>query len=383
MSVVRALAFGVALAAGVVGAGTTPPAVGSAGNFVAIVNGRPWPTSFRPYCRNRDRTPRAPCPLNNTLPDEPILAAKSGLIVAAMQRHGDLEFGFWRNEDSGGFPVYRAGSSDPVVRVTCTRYCQAPTISINIPAKARPEAAICPGDCQMGVIEADGTEYALYGQRPAYNGGATLSVIGLGWLNILGPGVDPDGGSLTYPGRGGGNVGNGIMFATFSEPTVAEIRSGSIAHALNINVVCGSGQVYPGSMNKSCADFGYAGPAAGARFQLVLTDAQIDGAARNAIGYEAARTAPWERTVLHAMHDYGAYATVTCGRACGDRINIYIENGTQYTAFGSTWPVTTFDWTSPGNNGGVGSVPRNWLPGGLTWSTALRIVDPCYALETC
>jgi hypothetical protein len=235
----------------------------------------------------------------------------------------------------------------------------------------------------MSVIEPDGVEYALYGQSPAYSGGATLSVKGLAWASISGSGVDPKGESLHYPGNGGGNSGNGIMFATFSEPTVAEITAGLISHALNINTVCGSGQVYPGSTNKSCADFGYTGPAAGARFQLVLTNAQIDGAAGNSIGYNAAHTAPWERVILHAMHSYGAYATITCGRACGDRINIYLENGTQYTSFGGTWPVSTFNWASPGNNGGAGSVPRNWLPGGLSWTTALRIVDPCYALETC
>jgi hypothetical protein len=387
MRIKYALAFGLALTAGFssgsINASTVKATSTTASNYELLENGSPWPAKFRPYCENVVKTPRAPCPLNSRLPESPVTAPHSAAIISAMQTHGDLEFGFWRGEDAGGMPVYHANAHDPIVTVTCTRYCQGASVAINIPAKARPEAAICPGDCQMSVIEPNGVEYALYGQNPPYNGGATLSVMGLGWASIAGSGVDPKGVSLTYPGNGGGDVGNGIMFATFSEPTVAEINAGIIPHALNINTVCGSGQVYPGSTNKSCADYGYTGPAAGARFQLVLTDAQIDGAAPNTIGYHAAETAPWERVILRAMHDYGAYATITCGRACGDRINIYMENGTQYAAFGRTWPVSTFNWSSSGNNGGIGIVPRNWVPGGLSWVKALRIVDPCYALETC
>jgi hypothetical protein len=364
-----------------------PGAAGSATNYTQIVNGQPWPTTFRPYCVNAAKNPIAPCPFNNTLPDSgATLAANSATIVTAMNNAGDLEFGFWHNEDGGGVPVYAAKASDPVVTVTCTRYCQAGSAQINIPAQARPETAICnsSGDCQMGVIEPDGTEYALYGQQPAYSGGSTLQVVGLAWGPISGSGVDPNFMSLAFPGRGGGDVANGTMMATLSEPTVAEISSGTIYHALNINVACESGQVFPGSPAEDCASkFGYTGPPAGSRFQLALTNAQIDGAASNTIGYNAASTAPWERAILHAMHNYGAYATITCGRGCGDRINMYMENGTQYSSFGGTWPVSTYDWSSPGNNGSVGNVPTNWKPGGLNWATALQIVNPCYALELC
>jgi hypothetical protein len=366
-------------------AGPTTPGSGSAANYTQIVNGQPWPTSFRPYCANAVKNPSAPCPLNNALPDSgATLASGSSAIVTAMSAAGDLEFGFWHGEDAGGVPVYTATASDPLVTVTCTQYCQAGSVAINIPSNARPEAAICPGDCQMAVIEPSGTEYDLYGQSPAYSGGSTLSVLGLAWSSITGMGIDPNGMSLTLPGRGGGAVSNGTMMATLSQPTVAEIASGTIAHAININVPCESGQVFPGSNAEDCAsNFGYTGPPAGSRFQLVLTNAQIDGTAGNSIGYTAANTAAWERAILHAMHNYGAYATITCGRACGDRVNIYMENGTQYAAFGGTWPVSTYNWASPGNNGAVGSVPTNWRPGGLNWAAALQIVSPCYALEQC
>jgi hypothetical protein len=364
---------------------TPMPGGGSAANYTEIVNGQAWPTSFRPYCVNVTKNPAAPCPFNNTLPDSgATLATGSSQIISAINAAGDLELGFWRGEDSGGFPVYTAKSTDPMVTVTCTRYCQSSSVAINIPSKARPEAGICPGDCQMAVIEANGTEYALYGQSPAYGGGSTLSVVGLAWSSVTGMGVDPNYMSLAMPGRGGGDVANGTMMAMMSEPTVAEISSGAIFHAININVPCESGQVFPGSNAEDCAsNFGYAGPAAGARFQLVLTANQINGLASNSIGYVSANAAPWEKTILLAMHNYGAYATVTCGRACGDRMNIYMENGTQYSAFGGTWPVSTFNWSSSGNNGGVGTVPTNWRPGGINWAIALQIVSSCYALEQC
>lgn len=352
---------------------TLAPNVPLPTNFTAIVNGQPWPTTFRPYIGT---------PINSTLPDTgATLLANSAKIIAAMNAAGHLEFGLWRNEGGGGMPVYTAKATDPLVTVTCTQYCQAASVKINIPAKARPEAAICPGDCQMSVIEPTGVEYSLYGQTPAYAGGTSLSVVGMAWASILtGNGVDPTPPySTTAPGSGGGNVANGLMMMPQDMPTVAEIASGVIPHALQINVNCGTGVVFPGSTNQQCA---YAGPPAGARFQLVLTDAQINGTAANAIGYNAANTAPWERTILHAMHDYGAYATVTCGGACGDEINIYTESQTQYTAFGGTWPVSTFNWSSPGNNGGVGVVPTQWRPGGLNWATALQIVSPCYALAS-
>jgi hypothetical protein len=371
--------------AAVVQAAPPVTGMGAAANFTQITNGQSWPTSFRPYCVNAAKNPAAPCPFNNTLPDSgATLTSGSSSIIAAMNNAGDLEFGFFRGEDAGGAPVYMAKSTDPMVTVTCSGYCQASSVSINIPSQARPEAAMCPGDCQMAVVQPNGTEYALYGEKSPYNGGSTLAVGGLAWASITGMGVDPNSMSLTYPGRGGGDVSNGTMLATLSTPTVAEISSGTISHAVNINVPCESGQVFPGSDGYDCAsNFGYTGPAAGSRFQLTLTNAQIDGTATNTIGYSAANTAPWERAILHAMHNYGAYSSITCARGCGDRINMYMENGTQYTSFGATWPVSTYNWSSPGNNGSVGTVPTNWKPGGINWATALQIVSPCYALEQC
>jgi hypothetical protein len=320
------------------------------------------------------------------LPDNPAtLLANSAAIIQAMNTNGDLEFGLWHNEDAGGMPVYKAASTDPTVKITCTSWCQSSSVSIQIPKNAEASPGICPGDCQMGIIEPNGVEYALYGMSQNYSGGSSITTTGLAFASIVtSSGVDPNGQSLTYPGHGGGDVANGSMFAVVDNSIrVNEINNGTIPHTLHMNLACTTGQVYPGSNAYECSAFGYTGPPAGARFQLTLSDAQIEGTVGNSIGYSASNTAAWERVILHAMHDYGIIGDITCARACGDAMNIYTESSEQYTRFGGTWPVSTFNWASPGNNGSTGNVPTNWRPGGLNWATALRIVDPCYSLETC
>ena len=347
-------------------------------NYTSIVNGQSWPLSFQPNCVNASYQASAPCPYNDALPnpDSPAhVYASSSTIISAMNNAGDLEFGFWAGEGGGSIPVYLASTSDPVVTVSCTSYCQSRSVSIHVPSQARPAPAICPGDCLMGVIQADGTEYAMYGMNPAYSGGSTITAVGLAYTSVVSSnGVDPNGESFAYPGNGGGDVGNGSMFAAMADSiTVAELNAGVIPHVLHWNVACGTGQVFPGSTNDQCSQFGYSGPPAGSRFQLTLTDAQIN----------ALSAAPWEKTILRALHDYGAIADVTCPRLCGDRINLYTESQEQYSAYGTTWPVSAFNWASPSNNGGIGSVPTHWQPAGVNWSTMLRILDPCYSMETC
>ena len=358
------------------------PAAGNGGlspsNYANIVNGQPWPLNFRPNCANPTYQPSAPCPYNDPLPnpDNPVhVYSSSSSIISAMAGAGDLEFGFFAGEGGGGDPVYLASASDPVVTVSCMKWCQASSVAINVPSHAQAMSAICPGDCQIAVIQPDGTEYAIYGMSPNYDGGSTITAGGLAFESVvIGNGVDPNGASLAYPGNGGGNVGNGSMLAAIDDALrVNELSNGLIPHSLHMNMACGTGQVYPGSTNDQCSQFGYSGPPAGARFQLTLTDAQIN----------ALPAAAWEKVILHALHDYGAIGDVTCPRQCGDRINLYTESQTQYGAYGQTWPVSEFDWSSPSNNGGYGSVPTHWQPAGVNWSTMLRILDPCYSLETC
>jgi hypothetical protein len=363
----------------------------SSSDYTAIVNGQAWPTVLRPYCFNSAPNPSAPCPENNTLPDNPSkLMSNSATIVANMASHNNLDVGIG---GAASFDVYLASASDPTVSVSCTTWCEGSSVSIHVPSAARSEPGLCGGsgsDCGFGVIQPNGTEYDCYGITGGsnYSGGSTLSCTGLAWTSVVtGSSVDPCSQSLNYPGDGGGCVNNGQMYSAYSDSLrVSDIEAGVIPHALQVNLNCGGGggepaQVYPGATNATC---GYAGPPAGARFQIVLTDAQIDGTASNSIGYNASNTAAWERVVLHALHDYGFYTEVTCGGGCGHSINFYTEPQEQYTQFGGTWPVSTYNWNSPGSgSGGVGSFPATWTPGGLNWQTALRIVDSCYALESC
>jgi hypothetical protein len=387
----------------------------SGSNYTKIVNGEPWPLDFRPYCYNVTPNPKAPCPYNDKLPDDPQkllnltlidpvsgdpVRLTSAGVINAMNAQGDLTFGLQNagynlGDDGGGFPEYLAASTDPIVIVTCLYWCQngigsKDAVKIHIPKKAEGSPGLCPGDCQMGIIEPDGTEYAIYGMTVNYSGGSTISAAGLAWASIVsGSGVDPNGVSLAYPGNGGGDVSNGSMFAVQDNSIrVNEIDNGEIPHALHMSMACATGQVYPGSNAYDCySNYGYTGPPAGARFQFVLNDAQIDGTQRNSIGYNATKAAAWEKVILRAMHDYGIVGDITCGRECNASLNIYTESSEQYTQFDKTWPVSTFNWNSPGTTGpyqgGIGLAPINWTPGGLNWAKALRIVDPCYSLEQC
>jgi hypothetical protein len=376
----------------------------SGSNYSQIVNGQPWPLDFRPYCYNSTANPNAPCPFNDKLPDSPQkllnltmydpttgtnIPLTSAGVIGAMNAAGDLNFTF---TTSNAIPEYLASSSDPVVTVTCNDWCQngigsKNAVKINIPKKAR--GGLCPpSDCLMAIIEPNGVEYSIYGMSAQYSGGSTISAAGLAWASIVtSNGVDPNGAFTSpYPGAGGGDVGNGTLYAVEDNSIrINEISNGVIPHALHTNLVCATGEVYPGNYAADCSGFGYNGPPAGARFQLILNDAQINGTQSNSIGYTASKAAAWEKVILHAMHDYGVIGDITCGSDCGGAIYLYTEAPEQYTAYGTAWPGTNFNWTSPGSpgGGGVGSLPNPWTPGGLNWAKALRIVDPCYSLETC
>jgi hypothetical protein len=215
----------------------------------------------------------------------------------------------------------------------------------------------------MAIIEPNGVEYSIYGMSAQYSGGSTISAAGLAWASIVtSNGVDPNGAFTSpYPGAGGGDVGNGTLYAVEDNSIrINEISNGVIPHALHTNLVCATGEVYPGNYAADCSGFGYNGPPAGARFQLILNDAQINGTQSNSIGYTASKAAAWEKVILHAMHDYGVIGDITCGSDCGGAIYLYTEAPEQYTAYGTAWPGTNFNWTSPGSPGGGGVGSLSW-----------------------
>jgi hypothetical protein len=321
--------------------------------YAAIVNGQEWPASFRPYCANASPNPSSPCPFNDSLPSSPQqLYANSSTIVASM--FGSTNYvvlpADFTNSGDVSHPAYYAGSSDPAVTVTCTAYCGVAAATFGIPSQARAAGG---SDGHMAVIEPDGTEWDMYGAH-AYVGQSSVSVAGLFKTSVLGSGAVPNGGATS-----GGALAAGLI-------RFDELSRGVIPHALfGVTSCVQSGPVYPGSSNASiCASNVAGAPPVGARFQLTLTDSQIDALAGQT----------WEKAILHAMHDYGVYVLDTdASSSAPGGLTLMWEAYDQFASFGQGYPGGSF----PGLIGG------GWKPSGVNWAQDLRIVAPCYALETC
>jgi hypothetical protein len=366
----------------------------SASNFVNVVDGQAWPANFRPYCANPAPNPSQPCPFNDRLPDNPsqlyadVNGTSAGMVASAFGGgsnegpskttvwfYGQPQYGY----DALQSPVYFAKASDPLVTVRCTQAANCfagssdgytsvaynGTVQVHVPVGAQPGCSGC--DSNLAVVQPDGTEYDfwLWSQQ-----GSTATAGAIAYGPITGEGTCSPGGCAA----------NGTMQAFISNSLRPdELAAGVIPHALSAVVPCAStnlpnGAIFPGSAAAGCNTNSNVAPP-GARWQLTLTDPQID----------ALNAAPWEKAILHAMHDYGVYTTQTI---FGDHptpgpFALTWASPLQWTAFGQPNPWSSFNWSSPGNNGGVGMPPTNWHPGGINWASSLRIVAECYAKETC
>jgi hypothetical protein len=247
--------------------------------------------------------------------------------------------------DDNGHPVYLASATDPVVTVNCTAYCGVASANINIPVSARPATG---SDHHMGIIEPDGSEYDFYGSTST--GTSPTATTAFYRTSILGSGQMPGGGATS-----GAALAAGVI-------RFDELARGIIPHALFVSANCVTGTVvYPGgSQGKVCTSG--TGPPVGARIQLTLTDAQIN----------ALSLLPWEQTILHALHDYGAYVMDTNGD--GIALGFQFEPTTQFAAFSQSYPIYGYPNIIP-NIAGFDSA--------IDWAHDLRIVSPCYAQETC
>jgi hypothetical protein len=206
-------------------------------------------------------------------------------------------------------PRFFASSSDPLVTVMCTQYCHAPDnggvpSSIRIPAAARPGGGT---DAMFSIVQPDGTEidmWATYGspgsntawdaphnmQTRDWQSGDTVAAgnvvncgnlaSGTGWL-VNGPGATAAG----YCQIGG-------------QVTAAELISGHINHALTITGECAIGNQYPSQNNASTDQCSSGvGPPLGGREWYDVPCATT----------QATSLRPWEKAILCALNQYGAY----------------------------------------------------------------------------
>ncbi len=98
----------------------------------------------------------------------------------------------------------------------------------------------------------------------------------------------------------------------------------------------------------------------GARFQLNMTDAQIDVLA----------VPTWKKTILKALAHYGGYVGDTGGPGFG----LMFESGLTYTSFGHPDPLVTFAQAN-----GLPLWNDLWvfnMASGVDWASKLRVLAP-------
>ncbi len=338
----------------------------------ALQNGADWPTGFRPF------GPASPWnrPLTDTT--SPRLLPNSDAMVAQAEQDG-TDAQLFTSEYGGGsdysHPVVIATAGDPLVKPHCTVYCNPVylTSPIRIPAKARPSSG---SDHHLSVVQPDGTEIDMWlVSRPAGAGDwQNGDTIDYGGGNSCGSFYTGSGFTSNAATVGGACLGGGVVRA-------GELASGVIPHALFIVTACmDHSYVYPATQpgDYVCSGGGPHVPN-GAHVWLDLSDAAID----------ALPAKPWEKTILHALHQYGGFVADTKGVTPShtDNLNqIRFESGAQFVPFGAVSAMDTeaqsLGWNPVNVNGATRYVGSDdWQP--VNWQQHLHVVDPCYAQGTC
>ncbi len=348
------------------------PTISSGPPIATLQNGIEWPTGFRPF------GPSSPWnrPLTNTT--NPRLLANSDAMVSLAEQSGTDAQIFTSEYGSGSdysHPIVVATSTDPLVTPHCTVYCDPTYLKtpIHIPALARPSSG---SDHHLSVVQPDGTEIDMWLVSRAAGAGDWRNgdTVNYGGGNSCGSFYSGTGFVSDAATVGGACLGAGVVRA-------AELASGVIPHALFIVTACmDHSYVYPASQpgDYVCSGGGPHVPN-GAHVWLDLSDSAIDGLAIK----------PWEKTILHALHQYGAFVGDTKGitPAHTDNLNqIRFESDAQFAAFGATPAMAALAKSLGWNPVSVQSATRyvasdDWQP--VNWRAHLHIVDPCYAQGSC
>lgn len=321
-----------------------------------FVAGKRPPACWRPYSDDS--------PFNRRIPSNPRLLANSDAVVSRMLGFGKLENMGAGDGGTGfdyGVPTYFATASDPEFTLHCTEpwgRCPIEGMKINVPDEAR---AATGTDGHMSIVDtASGWEYDLWTVQSKPQGGGRLT---FGW-----------GGRTRIDGDGTGSGANAANYGGMAGIVrVEELMAGKIDHALIIAVSCDSAKfVYPAEKSgRPCTEIGKSNtdaPAMGQRFQLAMSDAQI-----------AALAVPaWQKTILTAMAEYGAYVSDT-----GSSWAIDVESGQVYNSYGAQdqWLKFAKDVGLP-----YYAPDKRYLmkvSEGVDWSRYLRALDPCTASGTC
>lgn len=339
-----------------------------------LTNGVEWLTTWAPYnCTTS--------PWNMLVSSNPTYASYSATVIASEFANGNPNP--VREQEAGaydyGHPTYYAASTDPLVTINCTLYCNVSSTNgypaqINIPAIALPARG---GDAHMSVVEPNGNEIDFWGTTaPTSNltNGSTITALAAGNCGSFTIGT---GFFTTGPGAtaGGACLAAGMLRAN-------ELLSGHINHTLFLVLQCAVGNVYPaysGAATGQCA--GGLGAPLGGRLWYDVPDATTN-----------ANTSlkPWEKAILNAFHDYGAYLMDASGGSSISGIELLAESGEAYYVYGQPDPFAALSsqgWTAiTGISGAygprwVGASP--WNPSGVNFAAHMHWLAPCSAQGTC
>ncbi|HEX8205538.1 MAG TPA: hypothetical protein VF587_05715 [Solirubrobacteraceae bacterium] len=320
-----------------------------------------WPGAcWRPYSDDS--------PFNQKLPENPRLVANSSQMIQRITGFGPMEnftAGDSGSSDDYGDPVFWSRATDPVYTVHCVEdwgTCEVEGDTVRIPDPAQAAGGT---DGHMTVIDqATGWEYDFWAVKSKPRGGGQIDIGWGGKTRIDGLGLDS---SATAAGFG--NLAGKLR--------AEELAEGHIDHALFLAISCSNGKVVSpvdpahGHAGRRCSQIGQSevdAPPMGTRVQLDMTLAEID----------ALQLAPWKKTILRALREYGAIMGDT-----GSSWAIATESGSTYTSFGHE-----DKWVSFAKSAGVEyyapeSVYVFKMRNDIDWRSRLRVVDPCVSARTC
>jgi hypothetical protein len=324
-------------------------------------------------------------PFNIPIPANPQLDPNSAAIVSTLLDMTQNSLGILRaaakpqNIDYT-FPFYFSDPSDPLYTIDCHfngpppkwGHCPLQGMQIHIPAYARRENSDdgpfpWSSDHHLAIIDpTSGIEFDMWGaSQPGGSGGTLL----IGWGG-LGPrsglGVKTFGATQS-------------QFAlTIGMVRAADLKAGSIPHALQMAIPCATGTgVYPAAVPSDfeCAPDTVAPPYYGMRMQLDMSDAEI----------EALNAPAYVKTVYLALAHYGAFVSDT---GTVDSIGFETEGGLSYTQLGLPDP-----WAALAQQYGIKPEPPEPDPlaayrfsldvSGVDLKSRLRIIAPCVTAGTC
>ena len=335
----------------------------------ALFGAGTWPPGcWRPYGNAS--------PFNRALHADPKISRRSQRIVRGTLRSKEVQTFLvghpHRSTSDFGHPVYYSRATDPRYTIRCARWvssCEVHGMHVRIPRNALPAGG---SDGHMAVIDAvSGWEYDFWEVRTTP-------------LPLLGGTVHVGHGGRTRWGVGGADgLGSNATAAHFGlsagviraeEWEDAALRNGPIRHALFAGVSCTNGRsVYPaapGTSGTVCSQGRREAPPLGTRYQLKMTNDQID-----ALG-----APPWKNAILKTLAHYGMVVGDTFG---GTRhaFGLVAESDTQYTALGHSGRFAELgrEWGAPTYNGAYAFDIRS----GVGWRKNLRVVRPCVSRGSC